>query len=138
MADDSAFQFILDECGIDVAQELIDRMGGMQVRLPDRDTNKRGPFSCLREKTWESLHQAMVAQEAFYIPRIGNEKLRTMQRERACSMRQDGTPISEIARTMRVSDRTIYKWLNKSCADTKRYRDATRARTSKNAPKRFV
>jgi len=110
-------------CGRAVAIEMMEKLGGMELKIPSKITPDN-PLSLMSRENAQSVIDNFVPGENFYVPqgRLSNyEMAREMLARDALSR--------DICLTFGVSERTVRNWRN-------RYKDERRskAKIKTNAP----
>lgn len=111
MSEDSAFQQVIDICGLEVAEEMVLLLGGLHVRYSGGAFDQNSDFGVLAEATYDKLAAALFPGEKLYVPIYGNDQMRNLRRKAAVQLYDEGHSINVIARRFHVSGRSIYKWL---------------------------
>lgn len=108
---------VVDLCGAEVATEMVERLGGLDIRVP-AELSADHPLMRLTEPTRARFLKHFGASERLYIPRQLGSKA-----DLARSMKRQGRSVEEIALTLQVTMRTVYNWLggagSKRPADTR-------------------
>lgn len=90
-------------------EDLIDRLGGVTIYLPENPKGHHPYLAVLSELEYSLLIEA-IGPGRVTLP-IRNSMIRTRLRKRAKALRQQGRLIRDIALELGVHERTVYRML---------------------------